>query len=660
MTDNRWALLLGGGLAVVALSLLFMSWSRWGQSKLLAKCAAVAILAHIWLILYAYGTRLPSGSPMGSMHPGEAPYPIAVAPTIQWGDGTDVQNDSLPIDAVSSSSQESLAPLKLPASQTELAALKDNNRTLPPESPSQELPTPAPMELDEESILALADSLLAPPASPTPSVEVATLVPTDLDTPEAIESQSTQNITDDSSNLSIDPENPMDRNSTEAPSLVASELLTSQNETDGRNNSPSEPSDTVIQTDQRGSLQATRVPATYRMRFSPERSAFLTQQGGDDATEQAVKNGLSFLARSQLPNGSWPVAEGGAPIGGLAHSAMTGLAILAFLGAGHTHTDSGPYADTIRRGLDYLKSEQFPSGDLSGRTQIGQDPNVRFARMYSHAMAGLALSEAYAITGDATLLDSVRSAVSYTTQSMNSRTGGWRYDFATDDPGDTSQFGWQAMLLNSAHGSGAVPLRGQQRVLLQRFLDIVSTGTFGGLAVYRNTTPDRRPQASQATAPMTAEALAIRSMMDFPLSAQALGEAQRLLLAELPGKGEINFYYWYYATLALYQARGRLAVDQAHGRWVAPNDSQTANRVWEVWNNAMKSELLKSQVRSGPLTGSWDPNCVWGKYGGRTYSTALGCLCLEVYYRYLPVIEEPKMARGETSPPRPQGVSPIP
>lgn len=660
MTENRWALLLGGGLAVVALSLLFMSWSRWGQSKLLAKCAAVAILAHIWLILYAYGTRLPSGSPHGSMQPGEAPYPVAVAPTIQWGDGTDVQNDSLPIDASSSSLQESLAPLKLPASQTELAALLDNNRTLPPEPPAQELPTPAPMELDEESILALADSLISPPASPPPSVEETTLIPTDLDTPKAIESLYAQNMTDDSSKLSIDPNNPMDRNFLEAPSLVASELVNSQNEPDRRNVSPSGPSDTVNQTDYRSSAQATRVPATYRMRFSPERSAFLMQHGGDDTTEMAVQNGLNFLARSQLPNGSWPVAEGGAPIGGLAHSAMTGLALLAFLGAGHTHTDSGPFADNIKRGLQYLKSEQFPSGDLSGRTQIGQDPNVRFARMYSHAMAGLALSEAYAITGDASLLESIRSATTYTTQSMNSRTGGWRYDFATDDPGDTSQFGWQAMLLNSANSSGAVPLRGQQRVLLQKFLDIVSTGTYGGLAVYRNTTPERRPLASQATAPMTAEALAIRSMMDFPISAQALGEAQRLLISELPGNGDVNFYYWYYATLALYQTRGRLAVDLAHGRSVAPNDSQTANRVWEIWNNAMKSELLKSQVRSGQLAGSWDPNCVWGKYGGRTYSTALGCLCLEVYYRYLPVIEEPKMARGETSPPRLQGVSPIP
>ncbi|MFP6612556.1 MAG: hypothetical protein VB835_09625 [Pirellulales bacterium] len=33
--------------------------------------------------------------------------------------------------------------------------------------------------------------------------------------------------------------------------------------------------------------------------------------------------------------------------------------------------------------------------------------------------------------------------------------------------------------------------------------------------------------------------------------------------------------------------------------------------------------------------GSWDPkNAHWGGKGGRVYATALGALCLEVYYRY--------------------------
>ena len=44
--------------------------------------------------------------------------------------------------------------------------------------------------------------------------------------------------------------------------------------------------------------------------------------------------------------------------------------------------------------------------------------------------------------------------------------------------------------------------------------------------------------------------------------------------------------------------------------------------------------LVNSQVSDGPEAGSWEPNCVWGGYGGRVYSTAIAAMCLEVYYRY--------------------------
>ena len=124
---------------------------------------------------------------------------------------------------------------------------------------------------------------------------------------------------------------------------------------------------------------------------------------------------------------------------------------------------------------------------------------------------------------------------------MNPRTGGWRYDFASEDPGDTSQFGWQAMLLNSASVSNAAPLGGHHRVLLQRFLDSVSTGKSGGLAVYRNLNPQSRPASEQASVAMTAEAFAMRTMLGLPMSAQATREAKQMLLSQLPGSSEPNF-----------------------------------------------------------------------------------------------------------------------
>jgi hypothetical protein len=371
------------------------------------------------------------------------------------------------------------------------------------------------------------------------------------------------------------------------------------------------------------------IPGAYRMRLAPERFAHTLRNGGDANTEQAVRGALEFLAKSQSPDGSWnaqaygagqrPVAPSAealyrADTGKFADTAMTGLALLAFLGAGHTHNDGGPYADCVHRGLSYLCQQQFPSGDLSGRNQIGQQPTVRYARMYSHGIAAIALAEAYGLTQDQDLLVPVKNAVDYSLKAMNPRTGGWRYDFASEDPGDTSQFGWQAMLLNSASVSNAAPLGGHHRVLLQRFLDSVTTGKSGGLAVYRNLNPQSRPASEQASVAMTAEAFAMRTMLGLPMSAQATREAKQMLLNQLPGSSEPNFYYWYYATLALYQ-------------------SQPHSEAWTLWNEAMKRELLGTQVSQGDTAGSWDPRCIWGGHGGRI-SDACAWKCITVICRF--------------------------
>ena len=74
-----------------------------------------------------------------------------------------------------------------------------------------------------------------------------------------------------------------------------------------------------------------------------------------------------------------------------------------------------------------------------------------------------------------------------------------------------------------------------------------------------------------------------------------------------------DMYYWYYGSYAMFQMGGR------H---------------WENWNKAMKKAVLDSQRRDGSSKGSWDPIGPWGFSGGRVYSTALGVLCLEVYFRY--------------------------
>ena len=48
----------------------------------------------------------------------------------------------------------------------------------------------------------------------------------------------------------------------------------------------------------------------------------------------------------------------------------------------------------------------------------------------------------------------------------------------------------------------------------------------------------------------------------------------------------------------------------------------------------MTNALLKSQISGGCKDGSWDPIVSYSKRGGRVYTTALGAMTLEVYYRF--------------------------
>jgi hypothetical protein len=93
------------------------------------------------------------------------------------------------------------------------------------------------------------------------------------------------------------------------------------------------------------------------------------------------------------------------------------------------------------------------------------------------------------------------------------------------------------------------------------------------------------------------------------------------LMAKLPPTwnaqdGSIDMYYWYYATLAMFQIGGD------H---------------WKKWNDAMQTSIVANQrmdTEYCQFKGSWDPIDPWGPDGGRVYSTAILAMCLEVYYRY--------------------------
>ena len=279
---------------------------------------------------------------------------------------------------------------------------------------------------------------------------------------------------------------------------------------------------------------------------------------------------------------------------------MTGLALLAFLGAGHTHRD-GEYRETVRRGLEYLLRAQADNGSFAGGGNV-------YEAMYCHGIAAFAMSEALGMSGDARLREPVRRAVAYTLAAQDPNAGGWRD--LPGDPGDTSQLGWQLMALKSADLAG-IRMSDQTRKAIMKFLQTVSAGRAAGLASYR---PSEQP-----TRTMTAEALVCWQFLGMRRTHPAGKEAAEYILAELPSPRNVNHYYWYYGTLAMYQLQGE---------------------AWDHWRAALVSTLLATQHADGPAAGTWDPDLLWGSYGGRVYSTALSALCLEVFYRFLPLYKD--------------------
>jgi hypothetical protein len=352
-----------------------------------------------------------------------------------------------------------------------------------------------------------------------------------------------------------------------------------------------------------------RPPAPYADRFG-ERLQAAAARGGSEATERAVSEGLSWLAKAQSSDGRWDADRHGAGIersidgrdrrgaGSRSDHGVTGLALLAFLGAGNTH-QSGVHADTVSRGITFLVERQSSNGSLAGEAEF-------FAALYCHGMATIALAETVAMTGDETLREPLRRAIGYTLSMQNRSTGGWRY--AAGDTGDTSQLGWQVMALRSSRLAG-VGGGEQAEGRAWRFLDRVSSGQFGGIAAYR---PGERPSYA-----MTAEACLCRMLLGMDPKDPAAGEAMEFLAHSPPDASQPDAYSWYYATLASFHVGGLQ---------------------WERWNSRMQAAVLSLQRQdAGPHRGSWDPDPVWGGHGGRVYSTSLSVMMLEVYYRYLPM-----------------------
>ena len=336
------------------------------------------------------------------------------------------------------------------------------------------------------------------------------------------------------------------------------------------------------------------------------RKRLVAMRGGSQQSEDAVARALRWLARHQLPDGSWDFNHQGGQCQGrcadpgqasAAKNAATAMGLLPFLGAGQTHYD-GAYQNVVGSGLAYLVRSMKVDRNGGSLVDAGS--------FYSHGLASIALCEAYAMTQDASLMVPCQKTLDFIVYAQDERGGGWRY--AAGQAGDTSVVGWQLMALKSGH---LAYLHIPPNVIAgaENFLNTVQLDDG---ALYGYVGPEFR-------ASTTAIGLLMRMYLGWEHDVPALRRGVERL-SEI-GPSNTDMYYNYYATQVLAHYDGEL---------------------WEAWNSRMRDYLVEQQVRDDEnhADGSWHFTATHTEQGGRLYNTSLATMILEVYYRHLPLYGE--------------------
>ncbi|MEE3370222.1 MAG: hypothetical protein VX346_12860 [Planctomycetota bacterium] len=650
------------GLAVFTVALLILTRTRWGQAKPISKCVVLSVFAHILLAIYAYSTSLLPNSPVipdetvfklkiitAELDPQppqaittstepvvQAPHSTTKPATLPDREQPLVRSESVADQPASPEPSNVHAPTlvneikqdtvdappldQAPASNAEPDLLEEITEKTPPPDPVAAAPpaitSPTPPDSETQRSL--------PPTDPTPTPNLVTTPPDQNPVP-----PDQSPVPPDQSPVPPDqsPVPPdqnlvaVDRNLPTTSPLTLAQTATrpepAPNPPDPQSSVdrevvPPAPTESITRSIREtpvadtGVMPSRTTRSRYAQRAPERRPAIVLSGGGGEHTERAVASALHWLVANQEPDGHWDAARFGggreAPMadrqrnraGANADSGITGLALLALLGSGQTHLQ-GESRQSIQFGLEYLLRQQTADGNLGGNAGL-------YAQMYCHGIALLALGEACVASDDQRLQPYLQRGVRFTLNAQHPTTGGWRYQ--PGDRGDTSQFGWQVMSLRTAQLAGIeVPARARTGML--RFLQSVSSTRQPGLASYR--------RGERSTPSMTAEALVCRFFLQVPRNTTIETGAVELLRRSLPTANPVNYYYWYYGSLGLFQLGGE---------------------PWKTWNGALLQTLLPRQRTEGPEAGSWDPDSVWGNYGGRVYTTALATLCLQTYYRY--------------------------
>ena len=335
---------------------------------------------------------------------------------------------------------------------------------------------------------------------------------------------------------------------------------------------------------------------TFGNNMSAMEPAFKQDPQFQKSFDDSVDRALAYLAKSQLPDGSFP--------GGMAkNTAITSLCVMAYLARGYS-PGLAPYGEVIDKGIDFVLLSQSPEGTLIG-SGGGQ--------MYSHNISTLMLSEVSGmLTPDRQknvdialgkalkiILDAQRI------QKQDAHRGGWRYERNSNDS-DLSHSGWALMALRSARNNGApVP----KEAIDDAVGFIMRCRKADGGFAYQ---PGGGDSITQTGVALLCLELCGHHRDDATLKAGEYISTKY----DVNKTNEIPFFYYahYYFAQGMFQL----------------GDEQ-----WEKFAPKVYGTLLKLQKEDG----SWPPTGQHETQPGPCYATAMAVLALSVTYHQLPIYQ---------------------
>ena len=322
--------------------------------------------------------------------------------------------------------------------------------------------------------------------------------------------------------------------------------------------------------------------------------------------------GLAWLAYHQADDGGWNGTHGGK--NRELDVARASVCLLAFLGAGHTQK-VGKFQGNVRIAVDYLVERQRKDGAVVAKS--GKIDG------FSHVLATLALSEAAGMGDIPDTKKAARKGFEYACKALQLEKNGKKWGLRASPEARVSNLFVTALFALAARsivvGKGKVP----EEVL-------------GGLRSYVSNLLDKKQQfyaftpGGQGNPVATILACVARDFLGAkqevlrPFAAKAMSLFYGPIMHDGSVMNDPHANPWgnYFGTLCFFHLGGKM---------------------WQRWNKKMKVALLGTHTRDTvqkDLIGSWAP------YGrpedganlGRAGVSAINNMCLQIYYRYLPIL----------------------